>query len=105
MPADKDLTDDQIVWGMCEMKSATEDIYKGQPPWVVYYNQMFAEGKVVPAEGKQVREFVVEERAARIFAKDHLKVGDIIRLELEFTDAFEDDFYVSGYKLSPSTSG
>lgn len=105
MPLDSELTDDQIVWGMCEMKSATEEIYKGQKPWVVYYNQMWETGELVEkTEMKEVKQFVVEERAARIFVKDHLKIGDLVRIEVEFVDAFMDDFYVSGYKYVPPSA-
>lgn len=97
--------DEEIVWGMCEMKAATVDIYKGQKPWVVYFNEQLENGqKIEETDMKQVYKFVVDEQAAKIFHRENLKAGDVVHIEIEFVDDFKDDVYVSGYKYAAPAS-
>lgn len=97
--------DEEIIWGMCEMKAATVDMYKGQKPWVVYFNEMFQEGTLIEkTETKEVREFTATESIAKIFKREQMKEGDVFRIEVEFVDAFQDDVYVSGYKYAAPAS-
>lgn len=94
-------TDEEIVWGMNEMAVAIQEQYKGQKPWVAYYNNQLENGTLISkTDMKMVYEFVVDERAAKTFYREHLKVGDVIRIEIEFTDQFQDDIYVSGFKVA-----